>query len=195
VTSSESRSSAGSPGTVPTGISAVLFDRDGTLVHDVPGNRDPALLVPMPTAADAVRLARRSGLRTGVATNQPGIGLGTLSAEELHRLHARVDELLGPLDVWEVCPHAADAGCDCRKPQPGLLLAAAARLCLRAEDCVFIGDIATDVEAARRAGMASVLVPNSETSPADVAAAPLVAETLLDAVRVVLAPTPEESRS
>jgi HAD superfamily hydrolase (TIGR01662 family) len=161
----------------------VLFDRDGTLVHDVPGNRDPALLAPMPTAEEAVRLARRRRVRTGVATNQPGIDLGTLSREELGRLHARVDTLLGPFDVWEFCPHAPDAGCGCRKPQPGLLLAAAARLGLEPSECVFIGDIAPDVEAARRAGMASVLVPTPQTRPADVAGAPVVADTLLEAVR------------
>jgi D-glycero-D-manno-heptose 1,7-bisphosphate phosphatase len=161
----------------------VLFDRDGTLVRDVPGNRDPALLAPMPTAEEAVRLARCSGLRTGVATNQPGIDLGTLTADELGRLHARVDALLGPFDVWEVCPHAPHAGCGCRKPRPGLLLAAVARLELEPSDCVFIGDIATDVEAARQAGMASVLVPTAQTRSADVAGAPEVARTLLEAVR------------
>lgn len=167
-------------------VAAILFDRDGTLVHDVPGNRDPALLVPMRTAIDAVRLARTSGVRTGVVTNQPGIDAGTLSPQDLRTLHARVDELLGPLDVWEVCPHQPEAGCSCRKPEPGMLLAAAVHLGVEPGECVVIGDIATDVEAARRAGMRAILVPTPVTHPRDVATAPAVAPTLLEAVCLAL---------
>jgi D-glycero-D-manno-heptose 1,7-bisphosphate phosphatase len=170
----------------PFPVVAILFDRDGTLVEDLPGNRDPALLVPMPTAATALALAGRSGVRTGVVTNQPGIGRGTLAWDDLAALHGRVDQLLGPFDVWEVCPHPADAGCGCRKPEPGLLLAAAARLGVAPRDCVCIGDIASDVEAARRAGMPAILVPTAVTHPRDVAAAPVVARTLLEAVRLAL---------
>lgn len=177
------------PATRQAPVAAILFDRDGTLVRDVPGNRDPALLAEMPTAADAVALARRSGVRTGVVTNQPGVGRGTLSLDDLRALHKRVDELLGPLDVWEVCPHTPEAGCSCRKPEPGLLLAAAARLGVAPAECVCIGDIASDVEAAQRAGMAAILVPTPVTLPRDVAAAPAVAETLLDAVRLAVGVT------
>ena len=58
---------------------AVLFDRDGTLIRDVPYNGDPALVEPMPGAAAAVTAARRRGLRVGMITNQSGIARGLVS--------------------------------------------------------------------------------------------------------------------
>ncbi len=58
---------------------AVLFDRDGTLIEDVPYNGDPARVTPMPGALEVLRDLRAQGLRTGVVTNQSGIGRGLLT--------------------------------------------------------------------------------------------------------------------
>ncbi|MGW2488244.1 HAD-IIIA family hydrolase [Streptomyces sp. NPDC001606] len=148
---------------VPLG--AVLFDRDGTLVADVPYNGDPGRVRLVPGAAEAVALARSAGLATGVVSNQSGIGRGLLSTAQVHRVNARADALLGGLDTWLFCPHAPDAGCDCRKPRPGLILAAATRLGVPPAACLVIGDIAADVLAARAAGARAVLVPNAATAP------------------------------
>ncbi|MGW3204210.1 D-glycero-alpha-D-manno-heptose-1,7-bisphosphate 7-phosphatase [Streptomyces sp. NPDC001135] len=150
-------------------VSAVLFDRDGTLVEDVPYNADPDRVRLLPGAAAAVALARSHGLATGVVSNQSGIGRGLLTADDVRRVNARADALLGGLDTWEFCPHAPDAGCDCRKPRPGLILTAAARLGVPPAECLVIGDIAADVLAARAAGAHGVLVPNASTAPAEVA--------------------------
>lgn len=131
-------------------VNAVLFDRDGTLVHDVPYNGDPDRVRPVEGAREALGLLRSRGFRTGVVTNQSGIARGLLTDADVRRVNRRVDELLGPFDVWGVCPHGPDDGCHCRKPEPGLILWAAGRLCTAPSDCVVIGDIGGDIEAARR---------------------------------------------
>ncbi|MBL1106417.1 HAD-IIIA family hydrolase [Streptomyces sp. 5-8] len=151
-----------------TTVSAVLFDRDGTLVADVPYNGDPGRVRLLPGAAEAVALARSQGLATGVVSNQSGIGRGLLTVEQVRAVDARADALLGGLDVWVFCPHAPDAGCGCRKPRPGLIHTAAERLGVPAAACLVIGDIAADVLAARAAGAQGVLVPNAATAPAEV---------------------------
>ncbi|MFF8908290.1 HAD-IIIA family hydrolase [Streptomyces olivaceoviridis] len=149
-------------------LSAVLFDRDGTLVVDVPYNGDPGRVRLMPGAAAAVALARSAGLPTGVVSNQSGVGRGLLTVDQVVRVNERADELLGGLDTWVFCPHAPDAGCACRKPRPGLVRTAAARLGVPPSECLVIGDIAADVLAARAAGARGVLVPNAATAPAEV---------------------------
>src|SRR4051794_24553944 len=122
-------------------LDAVLFDRDGTLIEDVPYNGDPALVRPMPGARAALDRLRAAGLRLGVVTNQSGLARGRFTADDLRRVNSRVEELLGPFDTWQVCPHADDAGCRCRKPAPGLVRAAATALGTTATRCVVIGDI------------------------------------------------------
>jgi histidinol-phosphate phosphatase family protein len=152
-------------------VAAVLFDRDGTLVHDVPYNGDPDRVVPVPGARAALDRLRRAGLAIGLVTNQSGIGRGTLRLDEVAAVNRRVAELVGRFDVVAVCPHADDDRCGCRKPGPGLVRAAAAAVGVPADRCVVVGDIGTDVQAARSAGARAVLVPNAATRPAEVAMA------------------------
>jgi histidinol-phosphate phosphatase family protein len=178
---------------------AVLFDRDGTLIQDVPYNSDPALVAPMPGAAAAVAELRASGVPLAVVTNQSAVARGLASAGAVRRVNAAVDRLLGPFGSWQVCPHAPDGGCGCRKPAPGLVYAAAAALGMPVRRCVVVGDIGTDVAAARAAGARAVLVPTAATRPEEVTAARgtpgcAVAADLPAAVRLILAgrPAPAE---
>jgi HAD superfamily hydrolase (TIGR01662 family) len=166
--------------------SAVLFDRDGTLVHDVPYNTDPRAVTPVPGAREAVGRLRAAGIAVGVVSNQSGIGRGLITPAQLGYVNARITELLGPFAVWRICPHAPDEGCPCRKPAPGLVLGAAAELGVPASDCVVIGDIGADMLAAQAAGAAAILVPTPVTLPAEIAAAPAVAATITAAVDAVL---------
>ncbi len=179
--------SARRAGPLPAAGVAVLFDRDGTLVHDVPYNGDPALVDPVPGALAALTRLRAAGVPVGVVTNQSGIGRGTVGREQVDRVNARVEELLGPFDTWQLCPHAPAAGCRCRKPEPGLVLAAASALGVPAARCVLIGDVGTDVAAARAAGARAVLVPTPVTRPEEVRSAPAVAADLPSAVELALA--------
>ncbi|MFF6995265.1 D-glycero-alpha-D-manno-heptose-1,7-bisphosphate 7-phosphatase [Streptomyces sp. NPDC008313] len=169
---------------------AVLFDRDGTLVTDVPYNGDPGRVRLMPTAREAVDAVRRRGIPVGVVSNQSGVARGLLTRRQVEAVRHRVEELLGPFAVWAVCPHGPADGCPCRKPAPGLVLAACERLGLPAERAAVIGDIGADMEAARAAGARGVLVPTPVTRREETAAAPAVADGLLEAVRLLLAPDP-----
>ncbi|MDT0387645.1 D-glycero-alpha-D-manno-heptose-1,7-bisphosphate 7-phosphatase [Streptomyces dubilierae] len=171
-------------------VKAVLFDRDGTLVEDVPYNGDPGLVRPVEGAREALALLREAGIATGVVTNQSGVARGLLTEADVRRVNHRVDELLGPFDVFAVCPHGPDDGCRCRKPQPGMVLWAAGRVCTHPADLVVIGDIGADVEAARRAGAHGILVPNARTRPEETAAADHIAPDLVTAVRAVLDAVP-----
>jgi histidinol-phosphate phosphatase family protein len=156
----------------------VLLDRDGTIVHDVPYNADPDTVRPVEGAREALDQLRRNGIRLGVVSNQSGVGRGLMSPEDLARVDRRVDELLGPFDVWCECLHAPDAGCDCRKPAPGLVTDACSRLGVDPRRTVVVGDIGGDVEAARAAGAVGVLVPTPTTREEEVAAAPVVRSDL-----------------
>lgn len=168
----------------------VLFDRDGTLVEDVPYNGDPALVRPVPGADRALAVLRGFGIRLGVVTNQSGVARGLLDEARVMAVHERVEELLGPFDVWAVCPHGPDDGCGCRKPEPGLVLAACGLLGVPPQRAAVVGDIGADVEAARAAGARGVLVPTPATLADEVAAADDRAGDLLDAVRLLTGGVP-----
>jgi len=165
---------------------AVLFDRDGTLIHDVPHNADPAAVRPVAGVKWALDRLRGLGIPVGLVSNQSGVARGLLTAEQVARVNARVAELLGPFDVVRVCLHGPGDGCGCRKPAPGLVLDAAAELGVPVERCVVIGDIGADVEAAAAAGARGILVPNGGTRPEEVRAAAEVAADVPAAVEIAL---------
>ncbi|MFI7434779.1 HAD-IIIA family hydrolase [Micromonospora haikouensis] len=172
--------------TVTRLFDAVLLDRDGTLIEDVPYNGDPDKVRPMPGARAALDRLRAAGLRLGVVTNQSGLARGLFTAADMNAVHARVEDLLGPFDTWQVCPHDDGDGCGCRKPAPGLVEAAARALGTDPRRCAVIGDIGRDMVAAAAAGAAGTLVPTAVTRPEEIAAAPTVAVDLADAVDQIL---------
>ena len=165
---------------------AVLLDRDGTLVVDVPYNGDPDRVRPMPGAREALDRLRAAGIPTAVVSNQSGIGRGWLRPEQVDAVNRRVEALLGPLGPWAVCPHAPGDACECRKPKAGLVLRAAEELGVDPDRCVVVGDIGADVEAARAVGARAVLVPTERTRREEVAAAPETAPDLPSAVDLLL---------
>lgn len=167
-------------------LKAVLFDRDGTLVVDVPYNGDPRRVEPYPGARKVLDQVRSRGLATGVLSNQSGIARGLLTAAEVNSVNARVEDLLGPFDIWEVCPHGAGDGCLCRKPAPGMIHSACRRLGIEPSEAAFIGDIGSDVEAAAAAGARGVLVPTPQTRAEEIDAAREVAADLEQAVTLLL---------
>jgi histidinol-phosphate phosphatase family protein len=170
----------------PGSPAAVLLDRDGTLIEDVPYNGDPNRVRPLPGARQALERLRAAGVALAVVSNQSGIGRGLLAEQAVRAVNRRVEELLGPLGPVLVCPHAPEAGCECRKPAPGLVLRATELLGVPPERTAVIGDIGADVEAARAAGARAVLVPTARTRPEEVALAPAVAADLEEAVDLLL---------
>ncbi len=144
-------------------VKGVLFDRDGTIVVDVPYNGDPALVEPFSNAKEALDRLRRAGLKVGVLTNQSGVGRGMITEAQMHAVNARVEELLGPFDGWYVCPHAPGDDCECRKPKPKLILDAAREWGIASSQIVVVGDKHSDVEAARNAHAIGMLLDEERT--------------------------------
>lgn len=169
-------------------VNAVLFDRDHTItVDDPPYNGDPALVRPMPGAVRAVARLRAAGIPVGVVTNQAGIGLGMLTAEQVEKVNARVDELVGPFDTWQYCPHSPVEECSCRKPAPGLILRACDALDVDPRTAVVVGDTVMDVGAAESAGATGILVMTERTRPSEIKRSRLVCRDVLSAADWVLA--------
>lgn len=181
---------ADAPGSAADGAppAAVLLDRDGTLVVDVPYNGDPQRVQPMPGARQALDRLRAAGIPLAVVSNQSGVARGLLDEAQVTAVNQRVEDLLGPFGTWIVCPHDRRDGCACRKPRPGMLLEAARRLGVDPQRCAMIGDIGSDVRAGRAAGARPVLVPTAATRAAEVHAAPEVAPDLHAAVDLLLGP-------
>lgn len=160
----------------------VLLDRDGTLVHDVPYNGDPALVRPVADARASLDRLRALGVRLGLVTNQSGVARGLIDAADVRAVNDRLVELLGPFDTVQVCPHGPGEGCACRKPAPGMVKQACSELDVDPARTVLVGDIGADVEAAHAAGAVGILVANDRTRPEEVAAAPRTAPSLAAAV-------------
>jgi len=176
-----------SPGTVVALPAAVLIERDGTIVKDVPYNGDPDLVEPMPGARQALNRVRQAGIPIVVISNQSGVGRGLISPASVAAVNERIEDMLGPFDGWLVCPHVDADSCGCRKPQPGLVKQAAQCLGVRTDQCVVIGDIGSDMAAALAAGASGILVPTRTTLAAEIEAAPITVPTLEHAVDAVLA--------
>ena len=146
---------------------AVFLDKDGTLVHDVPYNVDPARIELLPNVGPALRTLQDAGYLLIVVSNQPGVALGHFASSALRAVESRLDELLAPYGVvitaYGWCPHHPNSrgtmlACTCRKPRPGLLLDAASVHDVELERSWMIGDILDDVEAGARAGCRTILV-------------------------------------
>lgn len=146
----------------------VLLDRDGTLVEDVPYNGDPTKVRPVPGVKEALDRLRAEGVRLRVVTNQSGIARGLITREQADAVNQRVEELLGPFEGFEVCPHGPDDGCECRKPAPGMVKQACADAGVEPGRVVLVGDIAADLGAADAAGVAAFLVPAPPTRTEEV---------------------------
>lgn len=137
---------------------ALLLDRDGTLVHNVPYNGSPEHVALQPGAGRALRWLRDAGLRVIVVSNQSGVARGLFSTEDAERVNARINDLLAQsgacIDAFYLCPHHPDFGptCGCRKPAAGMLLQAARDHDLDLSRCWTAGDAPRDVEAGRTAG-------------------------------------------
>jgi D-glycero-D-manno-heptose 1,7-bisphosphate phosphatase len=155
-------------------------------VHDVPYNGDPDRVQPVPGAAEALRRLRSHGIATGIVSNQSGVARGRLTCDDVEAVSARVEELLGPFDTSQYCPHGIHDGCRCRKPAPGMVLDAAADVGVPASECAVVGDIGSDVTAALAAGARAILVPTPVTRREEVEAAPEVAGDLAEAVDLLL---------
>lgn len=141
----------------------VILDRDGTINHDRDDYvKSTAEWRPIAGSIEAIARLTQAGYKIAVATNQSGIARGLLDAGALIAIHDTLQRAVhqagGRIDAFFFCPHAADAGCRCRKPQPGMLLEVGRRFNVSLEDAYMVGDARRDLEAAAAAGARPVLV-------------------------------------
>ena len=150
---------------LPVTVRHLILDRDGVLNREAP---DGGYILRaedfqwLPGALRALAILHEAGIRLSVATNQSALGRGLMSQEGLESIHVRMCEQAeaagGRLDAVLFCPHAPGEHCDCRKPAPGLILAAMQAAAIPASQTLLVGDDVRDVQAARAAGVAAVLV-------------------------------------
>jgi D-glycero-D-manno-heptose 1,7-bisphosphate phosphatase len=141
----------------------VILDRDGTINEDSDEHvRSPQEWRPLKGSLEAIARLTQADYRIVVATNQSGIARGLLDTRTLFAIHDTLLRALaqhgGRIDAFFFCPHAADAGCACRKPQPGMLLEIARRFNVALEGVYMVGDAQRDLEAAVAAGARPALV-------------------------------------
>lgn len=149
---------------------AVFIDKDGTLVKNVPYNVDPEKVELEPFAVEALKILREYGFRLVIISNQAGIAHGYFSEESLEGVKDRIQQLLSPeaaIDAFYFCPHHPEGkvtpyvlACNCRKPEPGMLIHAATDHNINLSASWMIGDILHDVEAGNKAGCQTILIDN-----------------------------------
>jgi D-glycero-D-manno-heptose 1,7-bisphosphate phosphatase len=153
------------------GAAAIFLDRDGVLNENRPDHvKSWDEFRFLPGTLDALRQLSQTGLSMFVITNQGAIGQGKVSQRTVEEIHERMLFHLQAVGVRisgvRVCPHTADDGCRCRKPEPGLILDVAKEFDVDLSRSVFVGDAGTDILAGHRARCNTVLVLTGRGSQA-----------------------------
>ena len=156
---------------------AVFLDRDG-VINEVLTNRvkfvnHPSQLYLLPGVQEAIFAFNQAGLKVFVVTNQGGVGLGFMKEASLHRIHEHLMKLLAKADatIDEIayCPHKPQAGCKCRKPEPGMLFHLADKHGIDLSKSYMVGDRDVDIAAGKRAGCTTILVGEGKKADSDAA--------------------------
>jgi D-glycero-D-manno-heptose 1,7-bisphosphate phosphatase len=138
----------------------IFLDRDGTLIEDRGYIHRIEDYVRLAGAAQGLRRLMDAGYRLVIVTNQSGIGRGYFDEAAFQRLQEHLVRDFARegvrFEATYFCPHLPDAGCDCRKPAPGMLERAARELDADLPASWVIGNEARDVELARNAGCRAV---------------------------------------
>jgi D-glycero-D-manno-heptose 1,7-bisphosphate phosphatase len=147
----------------------LIMERDGVINEDLDtAVKSPAEWKPIPGSLAAIARLHRAGWRVVVATNQSGIARKLLDLDDLalihDKMHRAVAEAGGLIDAVFFCPHAADEGCECHKPKPGLYLDIARRLRVDLNSVPVIGHSLADLQAARTVGAHPILVKTGKGS-------------------------------
>jgi D-glycero-D-manno-heptose 1,7-bisphosphate phosphatase len=170
---------------------AVFLDRDGVVNRSccIDGKPyAPRQLTDfrlLPGVAAAIADLKRAGFLAIVVTNQPDIGNGLMPQHTLDAMHAKLSRSVA-VDAICVCPHRQDAGCSCRKPQPGLIRRAIEDFAIDPSRSYMVGDRWSDIAAGRAADLYSIFL---DRGYAEAMRAPpdLIVNSLPRAVRSILA--------
>jgi D-glycero-D-manno-heptose 1,7-bisphosphate phosphatase len=150
------------PETSPAPRAYALLDRDGTIIIDKVYLADPAGIEFAPGTIEGMKLLRDAGFALVLVTNQSGIARGFFDQATLSGIHDRLKEMLSAeglaLSLIEYCPHGPRDCCDCRKPKPGMIWSAMAKLGFGPDRAVMIGDSDADMGAAEAAGIPGIRI-------------------------------------
>lgn len=144
-------------------VKAVFLDRDGVINRSLVREGKPfspralSEFELYPGVPEAIRAIADAGFLVFVATNQPDIGNGFVAQEMVDEIHAQLMRDL-PIKKVYMCPHSQKAGCDCRKPKPGMLLTGQAEFGLDMSQSFMVGDRYTDMQAALAAGVKPIFL-------------------------------------
>ena len=168
---------------------AVFLDRDGTLMEEVHYCADPGLVRLYPGVPAALRRLKDAGFRNIIITNQSGIGRGLFTEAQYHSVQAELLRQIGPnlIDATYYCPDAPDGPSFRRKPNPGMVLEAAAEYDIDLAESYCIGDKSADIECGQRAGTRTILVSTGYGKD-QVCEPDFRAKDFSEAVRFVLEP-------
>ena len=173
------------------GKKAIFLDRDGVINEII--IRNGKLSVPyslkefkiLPGVLEAINLFKKTGFLCVVVTNQPEIGSGDFSNEDLKSIHDFMKDTLS-LDTVYFCPHNLDGRCDCRKPKPGMIRRAVEEFGIDLSKSFIIGDRWRDMEMGKAVGCRTILI-NSEATRLDnrIVNADFTADNLLEAAKLI----------
>lgn len=178
--------------------SAVFLDRDGVIIQNrenyVCSWNDVEFL---PSALNALERLSQTSYKIIVVTNQSAIGRGIITLQEAEAINRRIIKEIeksgGRVDLFLTCPHAPEAHCLCRKPQPGLIQKAAEQLSIDLESSALIGDALTDIQAGSAAGIKTLILVKTGRGREQLLLAQtivqphfLIADHLLSAIDIIL---------
>ena len=172
-----SRTGLGKNRTVPIYfqiMKVVFLDRDG-VINKYPGDKLYVTSLKkfrfLPGVKKAIALLNRAGFKIFVVSNQAGVGKGTYSQKTLNAITAKmlgdIEQAGGRITKVYYCGHRKGAGCNCRKPKPGMLKKAAKEFQFNLKNAYFIGDTIRDVFTAKNAGCKPILVLSGKEKKGD----------------------------
>lgn len=149
---------------------AIFFDRDDTIIENIPYNGDPGQVKLLDGARNALQRCRDAGFLLFIISNQSGVGRGYISEEQVHAVNHEMDRQLGELffhDIYHCYDDPNFPLTGCRKPSPNLIYQAATEHNIDLEHSFMVGDSACDIEAGNRAGCRTILLiyHNNAKSP------------------------------
>ena len=177
---------------------AVFLDRDGTINEEVGYLSRIEQLELFPATFEAIQMINESGMKAVVVTNQSGVARGFFDEGFVNAVHAKINEMLREkgafIDRFYYCPHHPTKGngvyktdCDCRKPEPGMLLKAAEEMDIDLSRSYMVGDMPKDIQAAMRVGVKGVIVRTGYGENVTSAGSPVyIARDILDAVNWIM---------
>ena len=157
---------------------AIFLDRDGVICENRGLVYKKEELILLPRVLDALKVLKCKGYLLIVVTNQPQVARGLVTEDGIKKFHEEINKSLkGIIDQFYFCPHHPEmhpdvleqakkyrVNCNCRKPQPGMLLQAAREFNLNLNESWMIGDMITDILAGKSAGCKTILVKSPDNN-------------------------------